>query len=181
MSTDISLKKVNLEEFNENMLDYFHRYQEVKRVWRIENNKKVIKNISFIEDWDHNEKQIVIQQLKQTLLTGGTVFAAYEAGYRLIGFASLGSQRMGEKEEYLCLHELYVSEHVRGKGIGKLLFQMCVKEAKSLQVKKLYISAHSSVETIDFYVRMGCVDATWIWQQQVHHEPYDCQLEYVIN
>ena len=43
--------------------------------------------------------------------------------------------------------------------------------------KKLYISAHSAVETQAFYRAMGCVEAQEYNQKHVEAEPYDCQME----
>ena len=42
---------------------------------------------------------------------------------------------------------------------------------------KLYISAHSAVESQAFYKAMGCVEAEVYHQGHVEEEPYDCQLE----
>ena len=42
---------------------------------------------------------------------------------------------------------------------------------------KLYISAHSAVESQAFYKSMGCVEAGEYNPEHVEKEPYDCQLE----
>ena len=53
-----------------------------------------------------------------------------------------------------------------------------IKEwAKQKGAKKLYISAHSAVESQAFYKSMGCVEAKVYNQKHVEDEPYDCQLE----
>ena len=67
---------------------------------------------------------------------------------------------------------------MRGKGIGKRLFLAAGKWAKEHGAEKLYISAHSAVETQGFYRAMGCVEAQEYNQTHVEAEPYDCQLEY---
>jgi GNAT superfamily N-acetyltransferase len=76
--------------------------------------------------------------------------------------------------------QLHTSFEYRGKGIGKRLFDLCVLEAKSWGAKKLYISTHSADETQRFYRGIGCVDAVEINQKLADHEPFDCQLEYVL-
>ena len=54
----------------------------------------------------------------------------------------------------------------------------CPKEwAKQKGAKKLYISAHSAVESQAFYKSMVCVEAEVYNQKHVEDEPYDCQLE----
>ena len=45
------------------------------------------------------------------------------------------------------------------------------------KAKKLYISAHSAVESQAFYKAMGCVEAEEYNAEHVEKEPYDCQLE----
>ena len=53
-----------------------------------------------------------------------------------------------------------------------------IKEwAKQKGAKKLYISAHSAVESQAFYKSMGCVEAEVYNKKHVEDEPYDCQLE----
>ena len=50
--------------------------------------------------------------------------------------------------------------------------------AKSNGAEKLYISAHSAVESQAFYHAMGCVEAVEYKKEHVEQEPYDRQLEY---
>ncbi|MGF7056414.1 GNAT family N-acetyltransferase [Brassicibacter mesophilus] len=173
---EIQVRELNIDDITECMLDHFNRYQEVSKVWRVENNKKVIKSITFKEDWDYDEKQTIIKDLKKTLLNNGAVFGAFEET-RLIGFASLDGKLIGENKEYLQLLELHVSYDSRGNGVGKMLLNRCIEKAERFGAQKLYISGHSSIETIGFYSRMGCMDAKWLYKHQVELEPYDCQLE----
>ena len=76
------------------------------------------------------------------------------------------------------LSSIHVSEDMRGHGIGKQLFQLAAAWAKSNGAKKLYISAHSAVESQAFYHAMGCVEAMEYKKEHVEQEPYDRQLEY---
>ena len=176
---EIQVRELNIDDINESLLDYFNRYQEVNKVWRVENDRKVIKDISFTEDWNYTKKQTIINEFKETLLNNGAVFGAFEETI-LIGFASLSDMLLGENKEYIQLLQLQVSYDFRGKGIGKMLFHKCAEKANRLGANKLYISGHSSIETMCFYTRMGCVDAKWLYERQVELEPYDCQLEYVL-
>ena len=66
---------------------------------------------------------------------------------------------------------------MRGKGIGTALFLAAKEWAKTRGARKLYISAHSAIETQAFYRKMGCVEAAVYNQAHVEAEPYDCQLE----
>ena len=83
----------------------------------------------------------------------------------------------GKKENYLDLSSIHVSEDMRGQGIGRILFLSAKEWAKKKNAEKLYISAHSAVETQAFYKAMGCVEAEEYDKKHVEAEPYDCQLE----
>lgn len=69
---------------------------------------------------------------------------------------------------------------MRNRGIGSKLFMIAKGWALAHGAKKLYISAHSAVETQAFYRRMGCVEAAFYNKTHVDAEPYDCQLECLI-
>jgi N-acetylglutamate synthase-like GNAT family acetyltransferase len=107
------------------------------------------------------------------------VYAAFDGG-RLKGFASVEPALFGRGQKYLDLSCIHVSEDMRGKGIGKVLFCAAKAWAKEHGARKLYISAHSAVETQAFYKAMGCVEAEVYHQEHVEREPYDCQLECVL-
>ena len=66
---------------------------------------------------------------------------------------------------------------MRGQGVGKALFLAAKEWSKERGAKKLYISAHSAVESQAFYKAMGCVEAQVYNRKHVEEEPYDCQLE----
>lgn len=57
---------------------------------------------------------------------------------------------------------------------------MATKWAKDQGASKLYISAHSAVESQRFYEAMGCIEAAEYNEEHVKREPCDCQLEYVL-
>lgn len=75
---------------------------------------------------------------------------------------------------------LHVSADVRGNDIGRALFIRACGEARALGAQKLYISAHSSEETIAFYRRMGCTEAQEYDAALVALEPCDCQMEFTL-
>ena len=62
-------------------------------------------------------------------------------------------------------------------GMGRALFEEAKRFARSRGAKKLYISAHSAVESQAFYAAMGCVDACMIQEEHAQREPYDRQME----
>src|SRR3954463_8626809 len=47
----------------------------------------------------------------------------------------------GLDEDCAELAKFYLSEKIRGKGIGKQLMQQCIQSAKQMKYKKLYIES----------------------------------------
>lgn len=105
------------------------------------------------------------------------MFGAFREGV-LKGFVSVEATIFGGEQNYLDLSSIHVSEDQRGRGIGKALFLAAGEWARKHGGRKLYISAHSAVESQAFYRAMGCAEAEVYHQGHVEAEPYDCQLEY---
>jgi N-acetylglutamate synthase-like GNAT family acetyltransferase len=181
MVENIEIKELNLKNINESVLDGFNRYQKIKRTYRKENGKWVVKDIGWVADWDKNEKKNKTNEFKNIVdKNEGYIWGAYE-NKELIGFAVLLNKRFGSKEQYIQLEYLHVSHEYRHKGIGKKLFELCIKKAKGIGIKKIYISANTSEESQRFYLNIGCKDAMETNKELEEHEPYDRQMEYEIT
>lgn len=176
---NIMYSQVKVTQLKEHFLDTFDRYQEVTKVWRTEDDKKVIRDISYNEIWGNEKKNIVINELKDLIISGGHLFVAKDNG-KLAGFAAVGGDFLDENNIYIQLVQMQVSRDYRRYGIGRNLFMMCVDQVSKQGAKKMYISGHSSVETQAFYTMMGCVDAVWISPELFEDEPYDCHQEYIL-
>lgn len=176
---DINFRELNIEEIDVKLFRNFIRRQVVKECFRKSGNKWIIKDDPFIDDWSDQDYIFLIECLKNTINTGGVVFGAFSDDI-LKGFASVESKIFGKKYKYLDLTSIHVSEDMRGRGIGKKLFNMSVCWAKIHGGEKLYISSHSAVETQYFYKKMGCVEALEYNKEHVEKEPFDCQLEFVL-
>lgn len=172
----IEYRKLRKEEINRSLFRKFIRHQNVTECWRKENDKWVIKSAPFIDDWTEGDYQTLVGCLKNTIATGGLVCGAFSNG-DLKGFVSVEPELFGGEQKYLDLSSIHVSEDMRGQGIGKALFLEAKHGARERGAKKLYISAHSAVESQAFYKAMGCVEARVYHQKHVEDEPYDCQLE----
>ena len=157
----------------------FIRHQVVTKCRRREKGEWVIREDPFIDDWTEADYRTLISCLKNTVSTGGVVYGAFIAGM-LKGFASVEPDFMGKEGQYLDLSSIHVSEDARGTGIGRALFLMAKEWARARGAKKLYISAHSAVETQAFYRSMGCVEALEYDRRHVDREPFDCQMECVL-
>ena len=172
-------RELKEDEICRDLFGQFIRRQKVEKCWRKEAGKWVIKDAPFIDDWSEDDYRILTDCLKQTILEGGFVAGAFSEG-RLKGFVAVTAGLFGGENKYLDLASLHVSEDIRGHGIGRTLFQSAKDWAGKSGAKKLYISAHSAVESQAFYKAMGCVEAAWYHPGHVAEEPYDCQLECVI-
>ena len=177
--SEIIYRKINDNELNTEIFSNFNRYQQVNKCWRKINGQWILENIAFTEQWGKQEYEFLVECLKNTLNTGGAVIGAF-IEEELVGFASVENKFFGSKNQYLQLSSIHVSYEIRGKGIGKKLFQMIAQEARNLQAKKLYISAHSSEESQAFYKAIGCIEAKEYNEKLVQAEPCDCQLEYIL-
>lgn len=172
----IQYRTLNPDEINLELFKNFIRHQVVTKCWRKENTEWVIKDVPFIDDWGKEEYEILVSCLKRTLAAKGFVYAAFQHDM-LKGFVSVESGLFGNNQSYLDLSSIHVSEDLRGSGIGAALFHAAKEWAKAQGASKLYISAHSAVESQAFYKKMGCVDAEFIHQKHVEDEPCDRQLE----
>ena len=157
----------------------FNRRQAVTKCWRRENGRWVVRDDPFIDDWSEADYRTLVACLKNTVATGGVVYAAFVGG-ALKGFVSVESSLFGGANKYLDLTSLHVSEELRGRGIGASLFRLAEEWAREKGARKLYISAHSAVESQAFYKKMGCVEAREYNRAHTDAEPFDCQLECVL-
>lgn len=158
------------------LFEGFVRRQVVTKCWRNENGRWVIRDAPFIDDWTAADYQKLVACLQNTIAAGGLVRAAFLDGM-LKGFVSVEPQLFGGGHRYMDLSSLHVSQELRGNGIGTALFSAARDWARSKGANKLYISAHSAVESQAFYRRMGCVEAREYDRRHTEAEPFDCQLE----
>lgn len=172
----ITYRALTEQEIDRNLFRAFIRRQVVTDCWRREKGKWVIRHDPFIDQWTEADYRALIAELRETARSGGFVYAAFCDG-RLKGFVSVTGELLGTSRQYLDLTNIHVSEDRRNQGIGKTLFAAAKVWAKEHGAKKLYISAHSAVESQAFYKSAGCVEAEEYQQGHVEKEPYDCQLE----
>lgn len=170
---------LSAEEICPALFQHFIRHQVVTKCWRRENGTWLIKEAPFIDDWDEKDYQLLVSCLRNTIQTGGFVYAAFYQNM-LKGFVSVEPGIFGGVHRYMDLSSIHVSEEMRGAGIGKTLFEAAKNRAKEMGAGKLYISAHSAVESQAFYRKMGCVEAKLYHQKHVEAEPFDCQLECIL-
>lgn len=173
----VQYRMLEEKEICPELFDRFIRHQCVTRCRRRVDGAWVIVEDPFTDDWTKEDYQTLTGCLKNTVKTGGFVCGAFYRGV-LKGFVSVESSLFGKEHHYLDLSSIHVSEDMRGHGIGRELFEKASDWAIQNGADKLYISAHSAVETQAFYQAMGCVEAQMYDRKHVEREPFDCQLEY---
>ena len=170
------IRPLRPEEIGRALFAHFQRTQQVTRCWRRIDGAWVIRDVAFVDDWTEAEYEAVAARLSAILRAGGIVIGAFRNG-QLKGFAAVEPELFGSRAQYLDLTLLHVSQDARLEGIGSALFRAAQSFAASRGAEKLYVSAHSAVESCAFYQTMGCVDAEEPSARHVEMEPSDRQLE----
>lgn len=99
-------------------------------------------------------------------------------GSKIIGYITIGTEKIGSKKQYVQIVSFQVSEPYRGMGVGRKLFEKACDIAREYGASKLYISAHSSKESQATYKALGCIHAAEIIPWIAEEKPCDVQLEY---
>ncbi len=172
----IQYRELSEKEIDRDLFRPFIRHQEVTKCWRKVEGEWVIRDDPFVDDWSEEDYRTLVSCLRNTAATGGLVYAAF-CGGALKGFVSVEPGLFGARQDYMDLSSIHISEDMRGQGIGRQLFLAAREWAGKKGAGKLYISAHSAVESQAFYKAMGCVEAQEIRRDHVEKEPFDCQLE----
>lgn len=172
-------RTISSDEISSALFDGFIRTQKVVKCRRKRGSEWVTVDAPFIDDWDEEDIKKLCEERRCAVSGGGVMFGAFVCG-RLKGFAAVETEFFGSRSQYLILSELHVSAEHRGCGIGTELFVLAKQWALNRGAKKLYISAHSAVESQAFYASVGCVEAEEYNAYLVEKEPFDCQLECVL-
>lgn len=180
MNSNIIYKNLDIDDLNLKLFKNFNRYQDVKKCWRKENGKWLLKDIAFVEEWTSQDYIELIANLEVLLKNKGSLIGAF-IDDSLAGFVAIENRLFGSKQNYIKLSEIYVSSEVRNSGIGKNLFRLAIDRALSFGGEKLYISAHSSEESQAFYRSLGCVETLEYNDELLLLEPCDCHLEYKLK
>ncbi|MFC5451610.1 GNAT family N-acetyltransferase [Paenibacillus aestuarii] len=167
---------LQIEDVLTEMLDSFERFQITTRVIFNDRGTWFETGDSFEDNWTLERKRQIVEHFKDTIKNGGAVVIAKQ-GAQLIGFAIIEAVPFGSESIYRELSFLHVTRSVRGRKVGEYLFLKAKEVAKLLGAEKLYIGAHPSVETQNFYRKMGCVQAVEINEFIYKREIRDIQLE----
>lgn len=177
---EIRYEKLNYGNFGGHSLDEFRRHQTITECWRnVSGELKLVSN-EFTEDWSVEKCREIASEISCRLEKDLSAFGAF-CRNRLVGFVTVEHEIFGKSAKYVNLEQFQVSEDFRGRGIGRNLFTLACSEAKNLGAQKLYISAHSSKESQAAYKALGCVPVSEVNGKMAAEEPFDIQMEFVLE
>lgn len=177
---EIRYEKLNHGNFDGRSLDEFIRHQTISECWRnVDGELKLVPN-EFAEDWTIEKCREIAAGISCRLEKDFSAFGAF-CKKRLVGFVTVEYEIFGKSAKYVNLEQFQVSEDFLGKRIGRKLFDLTCSEAKNLDAQKLYISAHSSKKSQAAYKALGCVPASEVNGKMAAEEPFDIQMEFVLE
>jgi predicted N-acetyltransferase YhbS len=162
---------------------------EIEQIWTIDRSE-VIDHVYHFEDgalvlkpehydmrgWPPGEAATYTPLLIECFDRDGWFCGVFDDA-RLVAVAVLDSKPIGANHDQLQLKFLHVSNGYRGRGLGRRLFELAQDEARARGARRLYISATPSENTIDFYLRRGCVLTPEPEPELLALEPEDIHLE----
>lgn len=163
---------------------------EVELVWTIDRSEvhhhtyvlregRLVRTPNYFEvpGWRQDAIPQETAKLLDCFDRGGTFLGAFD-GETLVGFGVLESAPVGSARDQVQLAYLYVSRADRGRGVGVQLFEALVSRAREAGAKAVYVSATPTENTVDFYLRRGCVLAPEPDPRLLAAEPDDIHLLY---
>lgn len=155
-----------------------NRREVIRGVYRLRKGKLVRKAEHYdMNGWPPGEPEHYTPILMDCFDHGGHFWGAFERDL-LIAAVVLENRFIGTSKDTLQLKFLHVSNNFRKRGLGKKLFQLAAEKALELGARKLYISSTPSDNTVDFYLRLGCVLAAEFNAELYTLEPDDIHLEF---
>ena len=113
-----------------------------------------------------NEVTVTLEHFEQSGFSPNPVWWAFvaEVNGRIDGFALYYIRFSTWKGQRMYLEDFYVREEARGKGLGKLLFERLIVEAKERKLNGIQWQVLEWNEpAISFYKKYNCVfDSEWM-------------------
>ncbi len=100
---------------------------------------------------EQHDLDILDNPEKKIIEGGGCIFLAMD-GERVVGTAGLAKEHQGVYE----LVKMVVDPDWHGKGIGKMLLERCLEEARGFKAKKIFLFSNSQLTTaLKMYEKYG--------------------------
>ena len=129
-----------------------------------------------MQGWPPGEAEKYTPILLDCFDRGGWFYGLFDDS-RLIGVVILERKFIGKNKDQLQLKLLHVSRNYRNRGLGKQLFELAKATARERGARRMYISATPAENTINFYLRLGCVATGELDPELFELEPDDIHLE----
>jgi len=163
--------------------------EEIDQIWSID-RREIIDNIYYYENgalvlkpehydmqgWPPGEAKMYTPILRACFDQGGWFYGLFDDA-RLVAVAILDSIFIGQTKDQLQLKFLHVSRDYRNKGLGKQLFELAKTTARERGARRLYVSSTPSENTVNFYLRLGCMVTPEPDPELLALEPQDIHLE----
>lgn len=114
----VQIVTLNNGNFNKNSLDDFILNQNVTKCWRKVNDRYILADVRYIEDWNLTQRREMAQKVLSAI-HGGDIALAAVLDNTVIGFAIVKKNFFGSERQYVDLAEFYVTLPFRRYGIGK--------------------------------------------------------------
>jgi len=153
------------------------RSEFIENLYRLQGGRLVPESHNFdVPGWPPGEAEKYTPILLDCFDHGGWFEGAFDDG-RLVAAAVLESRFIGKRRDQLQLPFLHVSRPYRNRGLGAKLFRLAIAAARERGAARLYVSATPSENTVNFYMRLGCVLAAEPDPELLALEPEDIHLE----
>ena len=174
------IRKLQTEDIFPELLISFAHTQKITKKWVKAEGVWMLTDVSLLREWSPEKRIWITEYMCQQIERGGITVGAF-CEERLIGFCCLdGTVVSGNTAKYAHLTMLFVDDNWKRNGIGKRLLHEVRNHAVKLKAEKIFISAIPSMETISFYLEMGCTDANEIIEVFVDSED-DRYLELAVK
>ncbi len=108
------------------------------------------------------------EEFKYSIKNKKGIFLLAEDNKKIVGFI-YGDSEDGDRvlKSVACLVYIAVDKKYRGKGVGSILYNDCVKEFKKRKVKHIYAWANPKSGIVDFFKKKGFVKGNYeIWMDK---------------
>jgi len=111
-------------------------------------------NLEWLDKYNLTESHdlIILNDPQGIVLNNGGFIWLAKAGEEIVGSVGI----MNEGEGIFEVIKMGVNENWRGKGIGKLLIEICLQKAKEIGVKRLILFSNHQLQTaLSLYEKYG--------------------------
>ena len=111
-------------------------------------------NLEWLDKYNLTESHdlIILNDPQGIVLNNGGFIWLAKAGEEIVGSVGI----MNEGEGIFEVIKMGVNENWRGKGIGKLLIEICLQKAKEIGVKRLILFSNHQLQTaLRLYEKYG--------------------------